>query len=238
MNLICPQADTGNTALRGLALSIILVFSMGIAKAQLSRIYLNPEIALGITSGYDHNKGLGLDAGNPNRALRLELRGGYKIDERLSVFTGFGFCAYRYRMVASAIVSGPDTIRTVYQDCFEIPIGVRLASYYGKRSFRTRYYGAAGLRLCLLNDARHDYRTYDYAATGENVVRPGEYNSFWVRIFAEGGLDIPMDYGSAILVGLNVSSGLTRNMSTDGALTKDNFGVPVIGGSIGLRFSL
>ncbi len=217
------------------ALLLLIILSAPAAHAQLlDKIYLNPEIALGVASGYDN----GLDFGNANRALRIELRGGYKLDERLSLFTGFGFCAYRYRIVGRAAVSGPDTIRNEFQDCLEVPLGVRFSTYHGYRSFRTRFYGAAGLRLCFLNDVRHDYHTTDGADAGQNVVRPEDFNPFWVRLFAEGGLDIPMDYGSAILIGLNISDGLSRNMSSEGALSRDNYGVLVIGGSVGLRFSL
>ncbi len=217
------------------ALLLTIVVFRPAARAQLlDKIYLNPEIGLGIVPGYDN----GLDFGNTGRALHLELRGGYKLDERISLFTGFGFWAYRYQLTGRAALSGPDTIRSEFQDCFEVPLGVRFCTYHGHRSFRTRFYGAAGLRLCFQDDIRHDYRTTDGSGAGQNVVRPEDFNPLWVRLFAEGGLDIPMDYGSAILIGLNISDGLSRNMNSEGALARDNYGVLLIGGSIGIRFSL
>lgn len=204
------------------------------ADAQGSKIYLNPDFTLGLTSGYNN----GLDPGSPNTAVRLELRGGYKLNAGLSLFTGFGYSSYHYRLVAAAMVSGPDTIRDEQQIYYEVPMGVRVATFYGRRSFRTRYYAAAGLRACFLTDSRHDYKTVDGVAAESNVVRPEDFNKFWIRMFAEGGLDIPMDYDSAILIGLSVSNGLTRNMNTDGALSRENYGVLVVGASIGLRFGL
>jgi hypothetical protein len=221
-----------------LCLSTILLACIcgSAAKAQGTKLYLNPELFLGITVGHDYDKGLKLDFGNLNRSIGLALKGGYKINQRLSVFTGVGYQSYKYRMIGRAAVTGPDTVRQQSQEFWEIPLGVRVATFYGYRSFKTRFYGAAGLKGCLQSDARHDYVTSDKAHGDINIVRPEDYNKFWVRWFLEGGLDIPMDFDSAILLGLSVSSGLTRNMNTDGALTKDNYGVLVIGATAGVRF--
>lgn len=201
------------------------------------KFYLSPSLRLGITSSYDFNKALHVDLGHPNRNVGLELRGGYWLNENLSAFAGFGYASYHYRMAARPTPEGSDTIYTQSQEYWEVPIGLRVSTYYG-RSVRTRYYAAAGLRACFLSDARHNYTTADRKASGENVVRDGDFNKFWVRLFAEAGLDIPMDYGSAILIGINISSGVSRNTSLDGTLGKDSFGVPVLGGSIGLRIGL
>lgn len=200
------------------------------------KLYLSPQIGMGITASYDYAKATHLDLGNANRNVRLELRGGYWINENLSAFAGFGYASYRYRIAARPQADGSDTAFAQSQEYWEVPLGIRISTYHG-RSVKTRYYAAAGIRACFLSDARHDYKTTD-GYSGENVVRRGDINPFWVRLFAEAGLDIPMDYGSAILVGVNLSSGLSRNTSLDGALGKDNFGVPVLGGSIGLRIGL
>jgi hypothetical protein len=222
---------------RGLYLTLTLLLLSTAANAQGGgRFYINPDLFLGITSGYDHSKGL--DFSNMNRAVRLEARGGYWVNPNISLFTGIGYSSYRYRQVAEAVISGPDTIRSQNQEYWEVPLGVRFSTYYGDRSVRTRYYGSAGIRACFLNDARHDYRTPTGSAADANVVRPEDFNKFWLRFFVEGGIDIPMDYGSGILIGLSVSNGLTRNANTEGALMKDNYGVLAIGGNIGVRIGL
>lgn len=225
------------TALFGLCLAFSFSLSHTAALAQAGgKTYLSPELFLGITSGQDYNKGL--DFSNLNRSVRLELRGGYWLSKQVSLFTGFGYASYRYRMVAQPIVTGPDTIRSQKQECWEVPLGVRFSTYYGDKSVRTRYYAALGIRGCFLSDARHDARTPNGEYADVNIVRPQDFNHFWVRMFAEGGLDIPMDYGSAILIGVSVSNGLSRNANTEGALSKNNYGVLVVGGSIGLRIGL
>ena len=201
------------------------------------KFFLNPSLRLGIASGYDYAKAFRMDLGHPNRNVGLELRGGYWLNENLSAFTGFGYSSYHYRMAGAPVADGVDTIYTQSQEYWEVPVGLRISTYYG-RSVRTRYYAAAGLRACFLSDARHNYTTSDRSASGENVVRTRDFNKFWVRLFAEAGLDIPMDYGSAILIGVNLSSGVSRNTNLDGALGKDSFGVPVLGGCIGLRIGL
>jgi hypothetical protein len=168
----------------------------------------------------------------------LEVRGGYWVSNNMSLFTGFGYSSYHYRLVGRAADFGPDTIRTQSQEYWEVPLGVRWSTYYGARSVHTRFYAAIGIKACFLNDARYDYKTSDAMASDVNVVRLQDFNHFWVRGFIEGGLDIPMDYGSAILIGLNASSGISRNTNLDGALSKDNPGVFAVGGSIGLRIGL
>jgi hypothetical protein len=202
------------------------------------KLYVSPMISAGITAGHDARKGLGVDFSNPNRMVGLEVRGGCWLSNNLSIFTGFGYGSYHIRMVERASEAGPDTIRTQSQEYWEVPIALRWSSYYGVRSVRTRFYAAAGFKACFLNDARYDYTTTDKTASGVNIVRQKDFNPFWLRGFIEGGLDIPMDYGSAILVGLNVSSGLSRDASIDGALSKDNPSIVTIGGSIGLRIGL
>jgi hypothetical protein len=221
-----------------LCLFTLLVAGISIhaAQAQGTKIYLNPELFLGITAGHNYSNGLKLDFGNLNRSVGIGLKGGYKINQKLAVFTGFEYQSYKYRMVGRAAVSGPDTIRQQSQEFWQIPIGVRMATFYGYRSFKTRYYAAAGLKACIQSDARHDYVTSDHVASDINIVRPEDYNKLWFRWFLEGGLDIPMDFDSAILLGISVSSGLSRNMNTEGALTKDNYGVLVVGATAGVRF--
>jgi hypothetical protein len=230
MKITCWQAVQ-----RGLCLAFTLFLLHTHIHAQGGgKFYLQPELAAGITAGSNH----GIDFGNLNRHVRIELRGGYWLNEHASLFTGFAYASYHYRIVGRALSNGPDTIRTQSQEYWEIPLGIRLSTFYGDRSVRTRYYAAAGLRACFLNDARHDYKTSDGSAAESNIVRPEDLNSFWLRGFVEGGLDIPMDYGSAILIGINASTGLSRNANMNGALQKDNYGVLVIGGSIGLRIGL
>jgi len=225
-------------ALLGAACVCISLLPPQSAQAQAGgKFYLSPQLGLGITSGYDYSKALHMDLSHPNRNLRLELRGGYWLNENLSAFAGFGYSSYHYRMLAMPVADGADTIYSQSQEYWEVPLGLRFSTYHG-RSVRTRYYAAAGLRVCLLSDARHDYRTADRSASGENVVHGGDFNKVWVRAFVEGGLDIPMDYGSAILIGINFSNGLSRNTNLDGALRKDSFGLPTLGGSIGLRIGL
>jgi hypothetical protein len=234
MKFLCLQSVQ-----RGLLLLYTLLFVNAATNAQGGgKFYLNPEVALGITAGYDHAKSPRLDLSNPDRAVRLELRGGYWLSQTASLFTGFGYSSYHYQMVAEPIFSGPDTIRSQRQEYWEIPLGIRFSTFYGDHSVRTRYYAAAGLRACFLNDARHDFKATEGGSANTNVVRPEDFNKFWMRFFLEGGLDIPMDYGSAIIIGLNVSHGLTRNANTDGALSKDNYGVLVLGGNIGVRIGL
>jgi hypothetical protein len=215
---------------------VLLLAGTSGAYAQGTKLYLNPQLNLGIISGYDHTKGGGLDFGNLNRAIGIELRAGYKINPKVSVFTGFGYASYHYRMVVKPVVEGPDTIRQQRQEFYEVPLGLRYATFHGYRSFKTRFYGTVGVKACFQADARHDYRTIDGKSADGNIVRPEDFNKLWVRMFLEGGLDIPMDYDSAILIGLSVSHGLSRNANTDGALTKDNYGVLVIGGNIGVKF--
>lgn len=228
------KLPTRQSLQRGIWIALTLSTLNTAAHAQGGgKLYLNPELSLGITSGY--NKGL--DFGNLNRHVGLELRGGYWLSEHASLFTGFGYGSYHYRLVAQPVYNGSDTIRSQSQEFWEVPLGVRFSTFYGNRSIHTRYYASVGLRACFLNDARHDFKTSDGAAAA-NVVRPEDFNKFWMRVFVEGGIDIPMDYGSGILISLNASNGLSRNANTEGALQKSNYGVLVIGGSIGLRIGL
>lgn len=200
--------------------------------------FLSPMFSAGITAGHDYAKGMTIDFGNINRTVGLELRGGYWLSNNLSLFTGFGYSSYHYRLVGRSAISGPDTIRTQSQEYWEVPFGVRVSTYRGARSVHTRFYAAAGVKACFLDDARHDYQTANAEASEANVVRPQDFNKLWLRWILEGGIDIPMDYGSAIIIGLNMSSGLSRNTNTDGALSKDNPGVFAFGGSLGLRIGL
>ncbi len=200
------------------------------------RFYLSPELGLGITSSYDPSPFLHLDLSHPDRNVRLELRAGYWLNNNVSLLTGLGYASYHYRLAALPADEGGDTSYRMSQEYWEVPLLLRLSTYHG-RSVKTRYYAAAGIRACFQSDARHDFKTND-GNTGENVVRSGDVNPFWLRAVVEAGLDIPMDYGSAVLIGVNFSQGLSRNTCQDGPLGAYRFGLPVVGASIGLRIGL
>lgn len=226
--------------LRYFATFLLLVASIG-ASAQSRKIYVQPDLSVGLTSGYHYANGLNLDPGEKNGFFRLECRGGYYLNNNVSVFTGIGFSTYRYRMLIDGqrIESGhPDMIREQEQALLEIPLGIRYTTYHGGRQIcKTRYYGGGGFRLAFLNDARYDYRTVGGGPSGFRT-EPSDFNSFHLRAFLEAGIDVPLDYNAAFLIGLNISHGISRNMSGIGGLTGSNYGVLAYGLNLGFRFGI
>jgi hypothetical protein len=221
-------------------LGILVIGMPSPAMAQSKKYYLMPELALGLTSGYKYTSGIGLDFGTPGYSVRGELKAGKFLNNNVSVFTGIGFSSYHYTMLIGNTSENTlhDTVRDQQsQHLIEIPIGIRYATFNGRKQFKTRYYIGGGLRACILNDGRFDYHTVDKAGKGYDL-REEDFNRFTVRLFVEGGLDIPMDYNSAIIIGLFINDGLTRNMSKEGTLANNNYGVFTYGGSFGLRIGL
>lgn len=209
--------------------------------AQSRRIYLQPDLAFGLTGGYDYGNSLKIDNGEKNGWLRLECRAGYYLNNHWSAFTGAAFATYRYhmRIEGETIETGhPDVTRDQEQALVEIPLGVRYTTYNdGKKFCKTRFYGGGGFRIGLLNDGRYDYRTVGGGPSGYQT-EAGDFNNMHVRAFLEGGIDVPLDWNSAFLIGLNVSHGVTRNMSSSGDIEKSNYGVLAYGLNLGFRFGL
>jgi len=222
-------------------LATALILNAGPAAAQSKKFYLQPDLALGLTSGYNYGNALKLEPGKPNGFFRLECRAGYYFNNNLSVVTGLGFSTYRYHMVidGSRIETGhPDMTRDQEQSMLEVLLGLRFTTYNGGlKQFRTRYYYGGGLRLGFLNDGRYDYKTVGGGPSGYEV-RPGDFNTVQARLYLEGGIDVPIDYNSAFLFGLNLSQGVTRNMRMEGEVGKANYGIFAYGINIGFRFGL
>jgi hypothetical protein len=221
-----------------LILCLIAAYSSG---AQSRRFYVQPDLAVGLTSGYNYANGLNLEPGNAGSFARLECRAGYYLDNSWSLFTGLGFATYRYNMTidGTSIEAGhPDMTREQTQSTLEVPIGLRFTTFReGRREFRTRFYGGGGMRLAFINDGRYDYKTVGGGPSGFEV-RPDDFNEVHARVFLEGGIDLPIDYNSAFLFGLNLSQGFTRNMSGNGDLLASNYGILAYGLNLGFRFGL
>jgi len=207
------------------------------APAKLRKYFLSPDLSLGLNSGYDHSKSLKLDLGNPGAAVKMELLAGRYINEHWCIYTGVGYCLYDYRMRYG---SGPslinDTVRNQSEDIIEIPLGVRYTST-SKKLFKTKHYFGAGLRFCLLDDARSDYHSVDLLYSNKET-RQADFNAIYVRLFVEAGIDVPLDYYSSFLLGVNVSDGITRNMSKTGIVANANYGMLSASLTLGFRFSL
>ncbi len=209
--------------------------------AQSRKVYIQPDLALGLTSGYNYKNGLRLEPGNAGSFFHLECRGGYWLDNSWSLFTGLGFSTYRYNMLidGTTIEAGhPDVTRAQTQSTVDVPLGLRFTTYRdGLQMFRTRFYGAGGMRLSFINDGRYDYSTVGGGPSGFEV-RESDFNELHARVFLEAGIDLPIDYNSAFLFGINVSQGFTRNMSGSGDLLASNYGIFAYGLNLGFRFGL
>lgn len=236
--VICWLTTCPIKAISVVVLCGIAAIFPGPVASQVSKVYLQPALSIGLISGYDKSNALKLDMGHPGYYAKLELRGGYYLNSQLSIFTGLGFGIYNYRMkFGNGSDKTMDTVRQQDQDILEIPLGIRYTTFNGRSKFKTRYYFGGGVMTSLLNDARSSYHRAPNTGAG-SAVRNEDFNNVYLRLFAEGGLDIPMDYSSAILVGLSVSNGITRNMSRSGDLADSNYGALVGALSVGLRLGL
>jgi hypothetical protein len=241
--IVGPHTQYMNALLRsacGLMLAALAAFANP-SVAQSKKFYLQPDMALGLTSGYNYGNALKLEPGKMNGFFRLECRVGYYFNNNLSMVTGLGFATYRYHMVidGSRIETGhPDMTRDQEQSLLEIPLGLRFTTYNaGLKQFKTRYYYGGGLRLGLLNDGRFDYKTVGGGPSGYEV-QPDDFNTVHARLYLEGGIDVPIDYNSAFVCGLNISQGITRNMRLEGEVGKANYGLLAYGINFGFRFGL
>lgn len=215
----------------------ILVFCTGLANAQSRKLYFSPNLDLGIASGYNQKKALKLDLGNSGAATDLGFRLGYYLNNNVSVFTGLAFGMYDYDMrFGSNANESLDTVRVQSQNNLEIPLGLRFTSYPAKQ-FTARHYVGAGFKVALLNDARSSYHTVD-GSYYNSETKASDFNAVYLRFFVEAGIDIPLDYNSAFLVGVSLSDGITRNMSKTGLVSNENYGVLVGNLTVGFRFGI
>ncbi|MEO8787083.1 MAG: outer membrane beta-barrel protein [Chitinophagaceae bacterium] len=207
------------------------------ANAQSRKFYFSPNLDLGIASGYSQKNALKLDLGNSGEAINLGFRLGYYLNNNVSVFTGLEFGMYDYDMrFGSNPIAGLDTVRIQSQNNLEIPLGVRYTTF-PKKQFKARHYLGAGLKVDLLNDARSSYHTVD-GSYYFSETKTSDFNFVYLRLFVEAGLDIPLDYNSAFLVGVSLSDGITRNMSKTGLVSNANYGMLVGNLTVGFRFGL
>lgn len=221
---------------------VALIFALLIVQAipstaQSRKVIFAPHLDLGFASGYNAKNSPKLDIGNSGGATLLGFNLGYYLNNNISVYTGLGFGMYDYDLRYGTNANpNLDTVRKQSENLLEVPLGIRYTSF-PKKQFKTRHYVGAGFRFAFLNDARAKTFTKDGSYYIEGT-KASDFNPMYLRFFVEAGLDIPLDYNSAFLVGVSLSNGITRNMSKTGALANANYGMFVANLSVGFRFGM